>query len=78
MDEENPEKIIIDLDERIEQAIQKRLGVTSVCVLVDATGAKVELQSATETTAQLLTTAHASLDKLKGDNGKPEAPGYAG
>lgn len=74
-----PQKVVIDIDAAIEAALEKRaVGINAVCILTDSAGARVELQSSTESLGALLGSAHDSLAKIRAANGtKRPAPGVS-
>ena len=81
MDEEQQttEKIVIDIDKAIQKALDERTtSISNVVVLVDSAGQRAELQSSNQDMDTLLSKAHDSINKLKGNNGNKPGATYTG
>ena len=72
-----PEKVVVDLDDAIDRAIEKRIRINRVVVL-SSEPHRVELQSNDEEIKSLLKRAEESLGRLKGSPSSRKPQGYMG
>ena len=75
IEETHMEKIVIDVDQAIQDALDKRGLISNIVVLVAPDGSRAELQSSHQTMDHLLEKAHDSLIRIKSNEAKT-APTY--